>query len=307
MFQRDILKELQKWRLKKGRKPLVIRGARQVGKTTVVAEFATEFSQYIYLNLELPADRKPFDDFSEFQMLLQIIFFLKNQQLANKEKTLVFIDEIQEVPAALQLLRYFYEEAPEIAVIAAGSMLESIFDEKISFPVGRVEYLVIHPASFPEFLNANEEQTALSALREIPMPSYAHDKLMQLFRTYSLIGGMPEIVAKYAADKDITALKSTYESLLVSYLDDVEKYASGNSEVNHIRHAIRASFAMAGKRIKFEGFGNSNYKSRDMGEALRTLEKALLLHLVYPQTSAVLPIQPDLESRRGCRFWILVC
>lgn len=293
MFDRSITKELQNWHQKNVRKPLVIRGARQVGKTTVVRQFSEGFKQFIYLNLELPEDRKPFDDFVNMDTLLQSLFFLKNQSLTDKQNTLLFIDEIQEVPEALQQLRYFYEEAPDIPVIAAGSMLESLFSPDISFPVGRVEYLVIHPVSFPEFLGAIGETAALEQLQKVPLAGFAQDKLMQLFRTYCLIGGMPEVVAHYSEHKDFTALNTIYESLLVSYIDDVEKYATSSAQVNYIRHAIRASFAEAGKRIKFQGFGKSTYKSREMGEALRTLEKALLLHLVFPQTSPVLPLQPD--------------
>lgn len=296
MFDRSIEYELAKWHQKKNRKPLIIRGARQVGKTTVVRQFSARFSQFLYLNLELPQDKKPFQEFVNFDTLLQSLFFLKNLTLAERSNTLIFIDEIQEAPEAMQQLRYFYEETPEIPVIAAGSMLESLFDPDISFPVGRVEYLVIHPASFVEYLGAMRETTALEKLKDVPLAGYAKDKLMQLFRIYCLIGGMPEIVATYADQKDLTALSSLYESLLVSYIDDVEKYAANTAQANYIRHAIRSSFAEAGKRIKFQGFGNSDYKSREMGEALRALEKALLIHLIYPQTSPVLPIQPDLSK-----------
>ncbi|RYY09875.1 MAG: DUF4143 domain-containing protein, partial [Chitinophagaceae bacterium] len=183
------------------------------------------------------------------------------------------------------------------------SMLETLFSNNISFPVGRVEYLVIHPVSFPEFLGAIGEKAALAQLRQIPFADFAFEKLMQLFRTYCLVGGMPEVVKHYAANRDLTALSGIYESLIVSYLDDVEKYASGSLQANYIRHAIRASFAEAGKRIKFQGFGNSNYKSREMGEALRALEKALILHLVYPQTSPTLPLLPDLD--RSPRLQVL--
>ena len=124
MFQRDILGELQKWRGRDSRKPLIIRGARQVGKTTVVRQFSASFKQFIYLNLELPADRKPFEEFSNMETLLQAIFFLKNTSMADRANTLIFIDEIQELPEAVQQLRYFYEDATDIPVIAAGSMLE---------------------------------------------------------------------------------------------------------------------------------------------------------------------------------------
>jgi predicted AAA+ superfamily ATPase len=296
MFHRDIIFKLEEWRKKSNRKPLIIRGARQVGKTTVVKQFGADFEQFIYLNLELPEDRKPFEDFTNFDNLLQSLFFLKNQSLTKKNNTLIFIDEIQELPQALQQLRYFYEEAPDLAVIAAGSLLESLFNPDISFPVGRVEYLVIHPVSFPEFLSAIGETAALEQLKKVPLAGFAKDKLMQLFQRYCLLGGMPEVIEQYVVTKDVSSLNTVYESLLISYMDDVEKYASNASQVNYIRHAMRASFAETGKRIKFQGFGKSSYKSREMGEALRTLEKALLLHLIFPQTSTVLPLQPDLNK-----------
>jgi len=278
------------------RKPLVLRGARQVGKTTIVNHFAQQFQQYIYLNLELPEDRGPFEQFVSFEQLIQALFFLKNQRLVDKAKTLIFIDEIQVVPKALNLLRYFYEREPEIKVIAAGSMLESLFDKNVSFPVGRVEYKVVRPASFEEFLGAMGEEIALEQLTNVPIPAFAHAKMLQLFHQYALIGGMPEVVNQYSQFKDLTALSEIYDTLLVSYADDVEKYTHSKSQVQHIRHAINAAFREAGRRIKFEGFGNSPYKSREMGEALRTLEKALLIQLVYPETGFTLPLNPDLKK-----------
>jgi predicted AAA+ superfamily ATPase len=137
------------------------------------------------------------------------------------------------------------------------------------------------------------EKEALQYLLQIPAAPFTHDRLLQLFHTYALIGGMPEVVAHYSQNKDLTALSSIYDSLITAYIDDVEKYTSSASQVQHISHAIRASFSQAGKRIKFEGFGNSPYRSRDMGEALRTLEKALLIQLLYPCTDVQLPLLPD--------------
>lgn len=296
MFTRDILPALEKWRKQPTRKPLVLRGARQVGKTTLIQQFAQRFNQYIYLNLELPVDRQPFEQFRDIDTLLQALFFFKNKSYDQKRDTLIFIDEIQELPEALNILRYFYEQAGDIHVIAAGSLLETIFNQKVSFPVGRVDYLVLRPASFPEFLQAIGETAALQQLKNVPLQSFANDKLMQLFGTYALIGGMPEVVKQYAENHDLRALGSIYESIIVGYIDDVEKYASSNNQVQVIRHAIRASYGEAGKRIKFQGFGKSNYNSREMGEALRTLEKALLMHLIYPDTSTTLPLMPDMKK-----------
>lgn len=294
-MKREVITELRKWSKKRNRKPLVIRGARQVGKTTVINMFAEEFSQYIYLNLELPADREPFLNFTDIETLAQSLFFLKNERYDKLKETLVFIDEIQEVPEALNILRFFYEKIPDLRVIAAGSLLETIFDQQISFPVGRVEFLVVRPVSFPEFLDALGEKAALEQLKNIPLNAFAHDKLMRLFHTYALIGGMPEIVSAYSKTKDLTALSPLYDGLLATYMDDVEKYATGN-QVHILRHAIRAGFLEAGKRIKFQGFGKSNYGSREMGEALRTLEKTMLFSLIYPLTSAKLPALPNLRK-----------
>ncbi len=296
MFKRKLLLELEKWRQNIPRKPLVIRGARQVGKTTLVNQFAAQYEQYIYLNLELSEDKEPFENFTSIENLINTLFFLKNKTLAKKSTTLLFIDEIQEVPKALNILRYFYELAPEISVIAAGSMLETLFDKNISFPIGRVEYKVIRPVSFPEFLSAIGENAALEQLTQVPVAAFAQSKLLSLFHTYALIGGMPEIVQHYATHKDLVALGPIYDSLISGYMDDVEKYAKSNAQILHIRHCIQNSFAQAGKRIKFEGFGNSAYKSREMGESLRTLQKALLMQLVYPCTSASLPMVPDIKK-----------
>ena len=109
MFNRRIQSELQKWATKKDRKPLVLRGARQVGKTTVVKQFSQQFEQYVYLNLELSEDKQPFEQFTNIETLVQTIFFIKNKTYSKKQKTLLFIDEIQEVPEALNILRYFFE------------------------------------------------------------------------------------------------------------------------------------------------------------------------------------------------------
>ncbi|MEX2234246.1 MAG: DUF4143 domain-containing protein, partial [Cyclobacteriaceae bacterium] len=217
--------------------------------------------------------------------------------------TLIFIDEIQEAPEAIAKLRYFFEEAPDLYVIAAGSLLETLLHEKVSVPVGRVEYRVIRPVAFDEYLGAMSESLALAQYEKIPIDDFAHDKLLQLFHRYAFIGGMPEAIQNYALHKDITKLKSVYESLLISYLDDIEKYSSNLTQTHVLRHTLRAAFLEAGSRIKFQNFGNSNYGSREEGEALRTLEKALLLHLVYPTVHTVPPLQPDL--RKAPRLHVL--
>ena len=296
MFKRNILEKLSAWAEKSDRKPLILRGARQVGKTTAINLFSEQFDQYLYLNLELKEEREIFEQEYSIQDLIQAIFFYKDQ-VQNKGKTLIFIDEIQTCPPAVSYLRFFYEAFPDLFIIAAGSLLETLINTYISFPVGRVEYLVMKPLTFKEFLNALSEESSLEIIEnKIPAPDFTHNKLMKLFHTYSIIGGMPEIVRKYSKQKDIIALNDLFDSLIVSYFDDVEKYARNNSMAKVIRHAVSSAFYEAGTRIKFQGFGNSNYKSREMGEALKLLEKAMLIYLLYPSSSVKPPLQPNIKK-----------
>jgi predicted AAA+ superfamily ATPase len=174
--------------------------------------------------------------------------------------------------------------------------LETFLGRSINFPVGRVEYRALRPVSFAEFLAAMGEEQALEQYNKTPLPDFAHEKLLQLFHTYTLIGGMPEIVACYAKNRDLTALRNVYESLLLPYFDDAEKYAKNAAQIQLLRHAIRSIFYEAGRRIKFQGFGASAYSSKEMGEALRTLEKAMLLQLVFPTTQTEPPFQPDIKK-----------
>jgi len=302
MFQRIIQKELINWKNSPNRKPMLLRGARQVGKTTVVNTFSKQYKQYLYLNLEKEGNAYFFERYTEVKDLLEALFFTYNKNL-NEKSTLIFIDEIQKIPKAVEMLRYFYEEFPHLNVIAAGSLLETVLNKRISVPVGRVEYRVLRPLSFPEFLTAMGETSALQQLENIPIKNFAHDKLMKLFHTYALIGGMPEIVANYAENRNLNELKNIYETLLVSYIDDVEKYARNDSFSRIMRHIIKNMYTEAGLRIKFQGFGHSTYGSREVGEAFYSIEKAFLLHLVYPTTNAILPIAPD--KRKSPRLQVL--
>lgn len=302
MFYREILHKLEQWRLKPNRKPLIIRGARQVGKTTAVHEFAKQFSQYIYVNLEQEKYKRIFENYTDIHKITEQLFFINDQELRLKNETLLFIDEIQEVPSAINYLRYFKEEIPELPVIAAGSMLETLLSKNIVFPVGRVEYFQLRPVSFEEFLGALGEKRALDELRNVPLNDFAYSKLMELFHTYALIGGMPEIVEAYAKNRDITALKPIYHALINSYLEDAEKYAKNATQLQLIRFTIKQVILHAGKRITFQGFGNSNYKSKEIGEILRTLEKTHLLHLIYPTTGYTLPLLEDFKKAPRLQF-----
>ncbi len=220
MFNRQILSKLTDWKNRSDRKPLILRGARQVGKTTAVNIFSETFDNYISLNLELGKDRNIFKDELSVQETFQAIQIVKNIEL-KKGNTLIFIDEIQQSPSAIRLLRYFYEELSEIFVIAAGSLLEIVLEKtEISFPVGRIEYLYMYPLTFEEYLEAKGEKLLLEAMDKIPLPEYTYSKLLDLFHEYTLIGGMPEVIKHYIEHQDVKSLNRIYESLLISYIND---------------------------------------------------------------------------------------
>ncbi|TAE51051.1 MAG: DUF4143 domain-containing protein [Bacteroidetes bacterium] len=299
-FKRKAYQKLLDWKNRPSRKPLVIRGARQVGKSTLVHQFSKEFAHFIPLNLEKSLHQQWFGQLSDVHQITEAIFLNTNTPQDGRP-VLIFLDEIQESPRAIQMLRYFYEEKPELYIIAAGSLLEFALKEVPSFPVGRVEQMVLHPFDFEEFLMALGHDAALRQLHTLPIPAFAHSTMMELFHTYALIGGMPEIVKLYVQEKHFSALKPVYESLWQGYQDDVEKYAGNATEKKVIRHVIHTA-AMEKDRIAFEGFGNSAYKSREVGEALRALGLARIIQLIYPSNNVQPPILADLKKRPRLQF-----
>ena len=296
MFNRDILNELKKWAAKPNRKPLVIRGARQVGKTTAIEMFSKDFDQYISLNLEKATERELFEKEYPFTDLLTSLFLYARKKRSGV-RTLIFIDEIQNSPKAVALLRYFYEEANDLYIITAGSLLESIMDKRISFPVGRVEYMAMRPCSFREFLFATGNDQLVEMLEKPVVPAFLHSQFTSWFKKYATIGGMPEVVNLYAQNADMTELGSVYSSLIQSYSDDVEKYAETAAQVPYIRHVISNVFREGGTRVTFEKFGDSVYRSREMKEAFRMVEKTMLVKLIYPGTSVQIPLKPSLVRK----------
>ena len=272
-----------------------MRGARQVGKTTLVRLFAEEFEHYIYLNLEEKENAALFAADSSFEDLLSGVFFKANVRQDSK-RVLIFIDEIQNEPKAVQALRYFYEKRPDLYVIAAGSLLESLMGRHISFPVGRVEYMALHPCTFVEFLDAIGEEQLACRVEQIAVPQSLHDYTLDLFKKYMIIGGLPEVVANYAEHRDMVRLGGVFNALLSGYRDDVEKYASKPKEQDTIRYILNYGWTFAAHRIQFAKFTNTSFRSADVSNAFRILEKTLLLELVYPQTSASFPILPDLRK-----------
>lgn len=301
-IKRHITPHLETWKENQDRKPLILRGARQVGKTTLIKKFAQSYQYQIFLNLELTDHLRFFTEFNDVKTIVEALFIANNIPTSAKNETLLFIDEIQESPQAIALLRYFYEIEPSIHVIAAGSLLEHAMREVKSFPVGRVQMLHLYPINFPEFINALGQTSLLEQFNFIPVKTVAHQSLINLFNRYAIIGGMPEVISKYIENENIADLILIYEGIWETYKEDVVKYASNNSEARIIRHIMATAHLDVDKRIKFQNFGNSNYRSREVGEAFRNLDDARIIQLIYPSTDVTVPLQSDLKKSPRLQF-----
>lgn len=186
-------------------------------------------------------------------------------------------------------LRQWKGSRPDIHVISAGSLLENVVDVKVSFPVGRVDYMALRPCSFYEFLTALGKDN-LRYFIDHPEQSVAvHNELMSLFNQYTIVGGMPEAVQEYANTRDVLALDDIYESLVQGYKDDTEKYVRGDKLAEVVRYLISTSWTKSGQMVTLGSFADSDYRAREVGEAFRLLQKAMLLELVYPTTSVTVP------------------
>lgn len=302
MFQRKIIRDLRAWSGSDYRKPLVLRGARQVGKSTLVKEFGKEYDVFISLNLERPDHYGIFES-NNIDSVVKMIFLQAKKPIDINRRTLIFIDEIQNSPKAVALLRYFYEDYPWLHVIAAGSLLLTLLNQHISFPVGRVQYMHLHPCSFSDFLEATGNSMLVEELATLQVSNDMHPMLMSLFSEFALVGGMPEAIARYAEKADIVAIKDVYSSLLRSYSEDVEKYAKNDTMKNVIRLLLKKGWTYSTEQITLGNFAESNYKAREMGEALRTLERTYLLELTYPITTYQLPMIQE-NRRKPKLFWL---
>lgn len=292
MYGRKIVSALRDWADSPYRKSLLLRGARQVGKTTAVRMFSESFDTFIELNLEQEGDRELFNKETDVARLYNYILLSKG--IANPGKrVLLFIDEIQNSAQAIHSLRYFYELKPSLYVIAAGSLLEMyLAKSRIGLAVGRIENLWMHPMDFDEFLEAAGQTALLKAMKEIPCPDYVAKVARDWFMQYALVGGMPEVVKVYLETKDINLVRNIMKNLLITYADDMIKYAKTNEQAEIIRYVWEHIPMETGKQVSFNLFGGSSYKTHTIKSAMLLLEQASLIKLIYPYTIYELPALP---------------
>lgn len=227
-MKRDLSQKLIDWKISPARKPLIIQGARQVGKTWLMKNFGEQnFEKYVYLNFESSTRLKDlFIADYNIQRIIAAIEIETNQQI-DPSNTLLIFDEIQEAEKGLTALKYFCENSPEYYIVAAGSLLGVSMQKKHSFPVGKVDFLNLYPMSFIEFLESNNEERLAAEIKNTnwDLLNSFHDRLVEQLRLYYYIGGMPEAVYAYLQNKNLEVVREIQDKILVGYANDFAKYA----------------------------------------------------------------------------------
>lgn len=298
-MKRDIYQSLKEWRDSNTRRPLLLRGARQTGKTFIVQQFGKEeFENIIYINFERNPEYKAiFNTFDPIEITEKIILF--TAQKPETGKTLLFLDEIQECPEAIVSLRYFYEEMPDLHIIGAGSLLEfALQSEDFKMPVGRIQYLYLYPMNFGEFLDALGE----SALRNYilnfsnleKLPKEIHEKLNETIRKYYVLGGMPGVVKEYISSRDIIKCQRIQRSIIDTYIDDFAKYSkvSSHSLLKKVFHSVPG---MTGQKFVYAHV-DRGVKSEKIKEALELLETAGILKRVRQTSGSGTPLSAGVHE-----------
>jgi predicted AAA+ superfamily ATPase len=275
IMKRHALGDLSLWFKSKDRRPLIIRGARQVGKSTLVKLFVDEEKlELLEINLEKTKLQSVLKDSFEINELLDEIQLKTRTKIT--DKTLIFFDEIQESPQLLKFLRYFYEERPDIAVVAAGSLLEiALKKEDFSFPVGRVEFYHLGPMSFSEFLMATKNDFLLDKIRSHDTSEIVSAEAKRLLAYYYYIGGMPKAVDTYVKTGSIATVRDIQEQIIQTYIADFPKYNS-RINVDRVEKVFYSVATQLGKKTIYQRL-DSEAKSRDIRKAVELLIDARVL------------------------------
>ncbi|MFZ4618583.1 MAG: ATP-binding protein [Rectinemataceae bacterium] len=286
--------DLIRWYQSSGRKPLVVRGARQVGKSTLVRLVAQKLGLAMWeVNLERHQELGVVFASLDSTRILQEIGLALNQGGVGKGVGILFLDEIQAIPAALSALRYFHEEKPDLAVVAAGSLLEfALGSEPFSMPVGRIEYCWLGPMTFIEFLEAVGEYLLVETLKKYRLdedfPMAAHERLLPLLRMYFLVGGMPEAVARFAESRDIVRARQVHSSILETYRDDFRKYAK-RADLEKIWRIYEALPSNIGLKTRYNRF-HPDWKASDIRRCLELLQRAGIVDMAVHTDGTGLPL-----------------
>ena len=303
---RKISKDLEKWKNSKYRKPLILQGARQVGKTYSILEFGRKnYENVAYFNFEMnPKLNETFKENLSPDYLLPILSNIAGKSIV-KEKTLIVFDEIQLCEEALTALKYFYEEAPEYHILVAGSLLGvAVSRKKFSFPVGKVDMKTLYPMDMEEFLLAMGEEILVKEIKKnfdtnTPLSAALHDKAMILYRKYLIVGGMPECVKLFIETENYILVRHIQDTILASYLNDMSKYNNLN-EIKKTRLAydnITVQLSKKNTRFQYKMIKRGG-RAAEFENAIEWLSLSGIVSLVYKVTRIKKPLENyrDIDS-----------
>ena len=293
-MQRYALKHLIDWKNKKNHKPLVIQGARQVGKTWLMQEFGKKYyEQVAYINFDVDMkSREIFNtDYDTERLIMDIGLATKTK--INPENTLIILDEIQECPRALTSLKYFQENAPQYDIIVAGSLLGVACHEGTGFPVGKVSFMNLYPLSFEEFLLAMGEERFVELLRKKDFKTIKlfNNKYEKLLKQYCYVGGMPEVINDFIENKDFESVRDIQKEILTAYEEDFTKHIPANTvaKIRLLWKSIPAQLCKENKKFIY-GAAKEGARARDFEAALSWLINSGLVYRVNKITKPDLPI-----------------
>ena len=291
-------KKLRTWLNDPYRKPLIIRGARQVGKSTLVQNFAdSNHLNLVEVNLEKHIELDLVFKTLNVQKIMREIEGLTGKN-ALKPNTLLFLDEIQATPFALQALRYFYEEYPQLPIIAAGSLLEFVLSKHpFSMPVGRIEYLYLGPMTFEEFLFEKDKELLKyihSFDFETSIPDTVHARLLERQREFLFVGGMPEAINRYIQTNELNQATRVHQSIIETYKDDFSKYV-GQSQLMRLHRVFNYAPSAVGKKVKYSNIAGDE-KARELKAAIALLTKARIVAPVYHSSCSGIPLSAQIND-----------
>lgn len=300
-MKRDITKSLIEWKGTEPRLPILLRGARQVGKSYIVEDFGKQhFENHVTLNLELSPEYKPCFDNLDPQKILTAIELLTNTTITPGD-TLLFIDEIQECPNAIMALRYFKEKMPKLHVIAAGSLLDfTLNQENFRMPVGRVQFYYLKPFSFKEFLVAADHHKLREFIEnfswEDDIPDIIHQKLIALVQLYCIIGGMPAAISAYLKNKSLKNAQDMQQVILSTYQTDFGKYAK-HTPIEQLQLIFNKTPQLVTKQLKYSEISR-DIQSRELKRSLQKLIEANLLYQTFATKATNLPLNALINPKK---------
>lgn len=307
-MERYAMSELIKWKNKSNRKPLIIEGARQVGKTWLMKEFGiNHFADTIYVNFDGNKQMAElFDVDMDVKRIVQGLELYANQKIDAKN-TLIIFDEVQEVPKALSSLKYFYENAPEYNIVCAGSLLGLALHGGTSFPVGKVEFLKLYPLSFKEFLLAVDGSRFVDLLdnSDFAMMNTFQQSYVDLLKRYYFVGGMPEAVLEFSRNQDFVEVRNIQERILMAYEQDFSKHAANDvvPKIRMIWQSVSSQLAKENKKFIY-GLVREGSRAKDYESALLWLGDCGLIHKIYRVNSGHLPLKAY-EDLRAFKVFLL--